>query len=162
MEYDSFLLLTPPPPSFLVVSVTLPPSRQVHPAVGRGREREREESFLLPPLGGGREARPPSAPHPWVTPAPRAPCCSRAWHVSSTYSCGRRPVSSGGRRETKKALSGGIKKGDDFSAPLGAPFLAPILRTYCERAVCLGALGSCQKLRKNWAEAPSPNLQHQP
>lgn len=101
-------------------------------------------------------------PHPWVTPAPRACCCSRAWHVSSAYSCGRRPVSSGGRRETKKALSGGIKKWDDFSVPLGAPFLAPILRTYCERDVCLGALGSCQKLRKNWAEAPSPNLQHQP
>lgn len=52
MEYDSFLLLTPPPPSFLVVSLTLPPSRQVHPAVERGREGERERRKLSPPTTG--------------------------------------------------------------------------------------------------------------
>ena len=55
-----------------------------------------------------------------------------------------------GRGETKRALFGGIKKWEESSLnPQGLLSWHQPSETYCEREVCLGALGSCQKFRNN-------------
>lgn len=55
-----------------------------------------------------------------------------------------------GGGETKRALFGGIKKWEESSLdPWGLLSWHQSSETYCEREVCLGALGSCQKLRNN-------------
>lgn len=127
--YDTFFLLTPPQPLFLVVSHS--PPNHIDTSTCE-KEGELERRYFFSSLRGTEMLGFYTSFYSlalgdlctrWVS------CCSRSWHMLSTYGCGRRLVSSGGKRRDKEGIVWWTKEvGWEFSLPLGAPFLAPVLR----------------------------------